>query len=116
MSCMADLVAITSIHGLAGRRDDLRALMRETEQRVLAEPGCRAYRFTATLEDPDEYLHVQQWASEDAFAAHQRTLAFADYQQALFGMLARPSEMAIHRVASTTHPQSQAIPDPRDAD
>src|SRR4051794_14771327 len=45
------LVAVTRIYGLAGRRDELRALMRETEQRTSAEPGCRLYRFAATLDD-----------------------------------------------------------------
>jgi quinol monooxygenase YgiN len=51
------VIAVTRIHGIAGRRDDLRDLMRRTEQRVAEEPGCRLYRFTVTLDDPDEYLH-----------------------------------------------------------
>ena len=48
------VLAITHIHGIAGRRDELRALMRDTEQATAAEDGCRAYRFTVTLDDPDE--------------------------------------------------------------
>jgi quinol monooxygenase YgiN len=51
---MADhVVAITRIHGIAGRRSELRELMRATEASVGSEPGCREYRFAATLEDPD---------------------------------------------------------------
>jgi quinol monooxygenase YgiN len=110
------VLAITHIHGLAGRRDELRALMRETEARVAAEPGCRLYRFSATLDDPDEYLHVQEWAGDDAFAAHQRSPAFRAYQQALFDLLARPSDMQIHRAAATVRPAPSAPPDPRSAD
>ena len=73
---MADRVlAITRIHGIAGRRDELRALMRETEERVASEPGCRMYRFAVTLDDADEYVHVQEWADEDSFRAHQRSPA-----------------------------------------
>jgi len=110
------VVAITRIHGLAGRRDELRALMRDTEARVSREPGCRRYRFATTLDDPDEYLHVQEWSDDDAFIAHQRSAAFRDYQQALFDLLARPSDMSIHSVASTTSPQPSGEVDPRRVD
>ena len=29
-----------------------------------------------TLDDPDEYIHVQEWADDAAFTAHQRSPAF----------------------------------------
>ena len=109
------VVAVTQIHGLAGSRDELRELMRATEQRVSEEPGCRMYRFAATLEDPDEYLHVQEWDSEQAFADHQRSPAFRDYQRGLFGLLARPSEMRVHRAPRTTVPEPSGPGDPRGA-
>jgi quinol monooxygenase YgiN len=110
------VLAITRIHGVAGRRGELRELMTTTETRVAAEPGCRLYRFAATLDDPDEYIHVQEWASDEAFSAHQRSAAFQDYQRALFDVLARPSEMTVHRAPRTTVPQPSAPPDPRGAD
>jgi quinol monooxygenase YgiN len=114
---MADRVlAITRIHGIAGRRDDLRALMRETEERVASEPGCRMYRFAVTLDDADEYVHVQEWADEDAFDAHQRSPAFRDYQHALFDLLSRPSDMEIHRGPQPVHPGPSGPPDPRAVD
>ena len=109
------VVAVTQIHGVAGRRDELRELMRATEQRVSQEPGCRLYRFAATLEHPDEYLHVQEWVSERAFADHQRSPAFKAYQRELFGLLARPSDMRIHRAPSTTVPEPSGPGDPRGA-
>jgi quinol monooxygenase YgiN len=110
------VVAITQIHGIAGRRRDLRALMAATEARAATEPGCVVYRFAATLADPDEYVHVQEWANEDAFAAHQRSPAFRAYQQGLFDLLARPSKMKIHRHAQTTMPEPSGPPDPRTVD
>jgi quinol monooxygenase YgiN len=114
---MADAVlAVTRIHGIAGRRGELRELMRATEERVAAEPGCRQYRFAAQLDDADEYLHVQEWASEQAFADHQRSPAFRDYQQGLFDLLARPSEMRVHRAARTVTPEPSGPGDPRAAD
>lgn len=114
---MPELVlAITRIHGVAGRRDELRALMQTTEQAVAQEPGCRSYRFTAALAEPDEYLNVQAWTSEDAWQAHQRSPAFRDYQYAVFDLLARPSEMEVHRGAQVTLPAPSDPPDPRALD
>jgi quinol monooxygenase YgiN len=112
----ASVVAVTLIHGIAGRRQDLRELMRRTEARVADEPGCLVYRFAATLDDPDEYVHVQEWASDAAFSAHQRSAAFRDYQNALFDLLARPSEMRVHRPLQTVVPEPSAPADPRAAD
>src|SRR3954463_8126027 len=105
-----DVLAITRIHGIAGRRDDLRALMRDTEVRVAEEPGCQEYRFAATLADPDEYVHVQGGTSEAAFAAHQRSLAFQDYQRALFDLLARPSDMTRAPRRPECRPQPSGVP------
>lgn len=110
------VLAITRIHGIAGRRDELRALMRETEAATAQEPGCRLYRFAATLDDPDEYVHVQEWADEAAWTAHQAAPAFRDYQQALFDLLARPSEMTIHQGGTVTRPTPSGPPDPRSLD
>ncbi len=113
---MADSVAaITRIHGVAGRRTELRELMLATEASVSTEPGCRLYRFAVTLGDPDEYVHVQEWAGEPAFEAHQSSEAFRDYQRTLFGLLARPSEMTVHRGRAVI-PQPSGPPDPRSAD
>ena len=110
------VIAITRIHGIAGRRHDLRALMRATEDAVALEQGCRTYRFAVTLEDPDEYIHVQEWADEDAFRAHQTSPAFREYQRSLFDLLARPSDMEIHRGAGGVRPEPSGPPDPRTVD
>jgi quinol monooxygenase YgiN len=112
----ARVVAVTRIHGIAGRRSELRELMRATESRVATEDGCRLYRFAATLDDPDEYVHVQEWASDEAFAAHQRSPAFQDYQRGLFELLARPSDMRVHRALQSVTPEPSGPGDPRGAD
>jgi quinol monooxygenase YgiN len=114
---MADRVlAITLIHGIAGRRGDLRALMRDTAERVASEPRCRMYHFAVMLDDADEYIHVQEWADEEAFDAHQRSPAFRDYQRGLFDLLSRASDMEIHRGRQPVHPEPSGPPDPRAVD
>ena len=110
------VLAITRIHGIAGRRDELRALMQATERAVAQEAGCRTYRFAVMLDDPDEYVHVQEWTSEQTWDAHQGSPAFRDYQHALFELLARPSDMEVHRGADRSRPEPSGLPDPRALD
>lgn len=110
------VVAITRIHGIAGRRDELRALMLDTQRRTPAEPGCLRYVFGIALGEADEYVHVQEWADAAAFAAHQRSGAFRDYQHGLVDLLARPSEMEVHHVSATIAPEPSGPMDPRTAD
>jgi quinol monooxygenase YgiN len=110
------VLAITRIYGIAGRRDDLRALMQTTEALVAEEPGCREYRFAALLDDPDEYLHVQEWEDEAAWDAHQTSPGFRAYQRDIFDMLARPSDMRIIRGGSAIIPEPSGLPDPRAVD
>ena len=90
--------------------------MRATEERTAAEPGCVQYRFAAALDDPDEYVHVQEWEDEPSFAAHQSSDAFREYQRSLFDLLARPSDMQVHRAAATVTPTGSSVPDPRAVD
>ena len=61
-------------------------------------------------------MHVQEWTSDGAFAEHQRSAAFRDYQRALFDLLARPSEMRGHRAPQTIVPEPSGPADPRAAD
>ena len=110
------VLAITRIHGIAGRRNDLRALMQTTEALASEEPGCREYRFAALLDDPDEYLHVQEWEDEAAWDAHQTSAGFRAYQRNIFDLLARPSDMRIHRGGEAITPTPSGPPDPRAVD
>jgi quinol monooxygenase YgiN len=110
------IIAVTRIHGLAGRRDELRVLMRETQRRTAAEPRCLRYVFGAMVGDADEYVHVQEWTDDSSFAAHQRSEAFRDYQRGLLDLVARPSEMVLHHVSSTFAPEPSGPMDPRSAD
>lgn len=110
------VIAITRIHGVAGRRGELRALMGDTEWRTSAEPGCLRYAFAVALGEADEYVHVQEWENEATFAAHQRSEAFRAYQHGLLDLLARPSEMELHHVSATVVPEPSGPMDPRAAD
>jgi quinol monooxygenase YgiN len=110
------VIVIGRVYGLAGQRAELVDLMGRTSAAARGEPGCRAYDFAATLDDPDTFLIVEEWDDQAALATHFAGPAYAVYQQRVFGLLARPSDVAVHDVAATTLPQPSQPMDPREAD
>ncbi|HEX7300248.1 MAG TPA: putative quinol monooxygenase [Solirubrobacteraceae bacterium] len=110
------VIAIGRVHGIAAAREQLLGLMRRTAAAARLEPGCRSFDFAETVDGADEFLVVHQWEDAAALEAHYRGPAHEAYQQGLFGLLARPSELAIHHVAATERPVDSGPMDPREAD
>ena len=110
------VVAIADLFGIAGRRDELLAVLANAERDAAAQPGCLRYTYAAALADPDHFLLVSEWRDEAAMDAHYSSSAFAEFQFALDGLLARPSEMIIHTISASTRPVASGPLDPRDAD
>jgi quinol monooxygenase YgiN len=110
------VIAIGRVHGIAAARPQLRDLMRRTAAAARGEPGCRSFDFAEIVDGADEFVVVHEWESPAALEAHYRGGVHEAYQQALFGLLARPSELAIHHVASTERPTGGGPMDPREAD
>ena len=108
--------AIADMFGIGGRRTELVALLEDSERRTAAEPGCRRYAFAAALTDPDRFVLVSEWDTQQALDAHYSSEAFAQFQLGLDGLLARPSEMTVYAVTEEVRPQSSRPMDPRDAD
>jgi len=107
---MSTQVVVARISGLAGRVDELRALLAERAAEVRAEPGCVGAEVGAVLGEPAEFLVVQTWASADAMRAHYASDAHADYQHAVGELLAQPSTVVMHEVAATTRPAASTSP------
>src|ERR1700674_4571804 len=110
------VVAIADLFALSGRRSELVALLKQSEKDAAAQPGCRRYTFSASIADPDQFALISEWDSQQALDQHYRSDAFARFQLALGGLLARPSHLTIYAVASSVHPTSGGPMDPRDAD
>jgi quinol monooxygenase YgiN len=110
------VVAVGRVYGLASSRRELVELMRRTAAAARAEPGCRSYDFSEALDGADEFIVVHEWDDRGALAAHYSGPAHSAYRQDVHGMLARPSDLAIHEVASTERPVGRGPMDPRDAD
>ncbi len=110
------VIAVAEMFGITAARDELIALMERAERESASEPGCRRYTFAATVADPDEFVLVSEWEDEGALDAHYRSQAFADFQFALDGLLARPSELTVYAAEISVRPLSSKPMDPRDAD
>ena len=110
------VLAVGDVFGIAGRRPELVAALEAQERAAATEPGCLRFCFAATIADPDRFLLVGEWSDQSALDAHFRTEAFATYQLALDGLLAKPSSMTIHSVSASIRPVASGVMDPRDAD
>jgi quinol monooxygenase YgiN len=90
--------------------------MRLTAAGARGEPGCRSYDFAEAIDAADEFVVVHEWDDRAALAAYYGGPVHETYQQGLHGLLARPSDLAIHEVAATERPVPRGPMDPRDAD
>jgi quinol monooxygenase YgiN len=95
-------VVVARLAGLTGRATELRQLLADRARAVRAEPGCSGYEVAERLDEPATFLVVQTWTSGDAMRAHFASDAQAVYQHEVDELLARPSEVVLHDVASTT--------------
>ena len=106
-------VVVARIAGLAGRTSELGQLLADRALAARAEPGCVGYEVAELLDETATFLIVETWRSPDEMRAHFASDAHANYQHQVDELLARPSEVLVHDVASTTRPASStSLTDP----
>jgi quinol monooxygenase YgiN len=107
---MSTQVVVARLAGLTGRAAELRRLLADRASVVRDEDGCLGYDVAERLDEPVAFVIVQTWASSEALRAHFSSAAHASYQHAVDELLATPSEVVIHQVASTTRPSASTSP------
>jgi quinol monooxygenase YgiN len=107
---MSSQVVVARIAGLAGRTPELRRLLADRAVAARAEPGCAGYEVAELLDEPATFLVVETWRSPEEMRAHFSSDAHADYLHRVDELLARPSEVLVHEVASTTRPAPSTSP------
>ena len=105
------VVLIGEMHGLVGRHSELERLLAELAAGTRQDPDCLGYH-VASLPEPGEYLIVATWRSEAAMRAHYSTPVYARYRTAVGELLARPSDVVVHRISSTVHARDPNPPEP----
>jgi len=71
-------------------------MMRATAQ----EPGCRSYRFTSDLEDPNQFHLFEEWADDAALQAHFQTPHMAEFNAAVPPLIAAPPSINRYEVGA----------------
>jgi quinol monooxygenase YgiN len=104
-------ILVAELHGLAGSQPELRALLDELAEGARAEPGCLSFRVLAA-EEPAELVLISDWRSEDALRAHFATPHYRRYREQVGPLLARPSDVVVHRIAATVRAFDPDPPDP----
>jgi quinol monooxygenase YgiN len=107
---MSTQVVVAKLAGLTGRAAELRQLLTDRAIAVRGEDGCSGYEVAERLDEPVSFVIVQTWRSAEALRAHFSTEAHAAYQHAVDELLATPSEVVIHQVASSTRPSASTSP------
>ncbi|MEA2306053.1 MAG: hypothetical protein QOH43_3333 [Solirubrobacteraceae bacterium] len=105
------LILVAELHGLAGRDPELRDLLADLAAGARAEPGCVSFR-VLSAEEPGERLLLAEWRDEASLRAHYRTVAYRHYRDNVGPLLARPSDVVVHRVSATVHARDPNPPDP----
>lgn len=67
------LTAVTFIHGLAGKEDELKNHLLSLTAPTLAEPGCLKYDLYQSPEKKNEFMRYEVWRNDAALELHKMT-------------------------------------------
>lgn len=67
------ITAVTLIHGLPGREEDLKAHLLSLSAPTRAEPGCRLYDLYQSADRKHEFMRLEVWDSAAHLEAHKQT-------------------------------------------
>lgn len=67
------ITAVTLIHGLPGREEDLKAHLLSLSGPTRAEPGCRLYNLYQSADRKHEFMRLEVWDSPASLEAHKQT-------------------------------------------
>ncbi len=64
---------IATFQAQPGREEELLEILTGLIEPTRAEAGCRMYRLWRNRADPTELTFVEEWASDEALAAHAKS-------------------------------------------
>ena len=96
------LIVIAKAGCAPENRDELVELARWMQNESRQEPGCISYGFYNSLEDPTEFVAVEEWESKEALETHFQAPSVATFGAKLGGLLDRAPEVNIHVIEQTT--------------
>jgi quinol monooxygenase YgiN len=96
------LIVIGRVSCAEGKGDELAELMRWMQTESRQEPGCIRYGFYTSVEDPNEFIAVEEWDSKEALQTHFGAPSVAGFGAKIGDLIAGSPTVEIHRVERTT--------------
>jgi quinol monooxygenase YgiN len=108
-------LVIARVHGVAGRKPDLRAAAEELASSSAAQDGCLGFEVLAPPGAEAELVLFSAWRSESDMRAHFASEPYGRYMSTVTDLLTRPSHVTIHSISGTVHPIADLSTEPQRA-
>jgi quinol monooxygenase YgiN len=95
------IVTVGRVTTDAQRREELVRVGQAVARASRAEEGCIDYRIYQDTENPDEFVFVEEWQSDEALRRHFATPHVTEFMQAILATLAGAPDVKFHTVASS---------------
>ena len=69
----APITAVTLIHGIPGKEQELKEHLLSLSAPTRAEPGCITYDLYESPDQKHEFMRFEVWSNLDALEAHKKT-------------------------------------------
>jgi quinol monooxygenase YgiN len=92
------IVEVAWYRARAGEVDAVVAAMGEAVRRSREEPGCQAYLFHQSVEDPRDFLVYEQYVDEAAKEHHYETPHFKEIVQGRVNPLLESTDWKTYRM------------------
>src|SRR3954454_11505165 len=87
---MSEIVVFVSLQAAEGKGDEIAKAFAESIPPTHEEDGCLLYALNRDSNDPDHFVHVERWRSQEDLDLHMKTPHLAQ----VFGALGTPGVMA----------------------
>lgn len=95
------IVVIGRVQTSAEQRDSLVQTAQAMCAASRSEPGCAGYRFYEDTEQPNHFVFVEEWESEDGLQTHFGQAHTSEFMATIRGLVVGPPDASFHTVAST---------------
>jgi quinol monooxygenase YgiN len=92
------LLVIARVVAQPDRVEELKAVLLDLIEPTRAEPGCVSYQLWQGQTDPGDFVFVDNWASDEAFAAHMVTPHVQEAFTKAQGLLAEAPDIRSYRI------------------
>lgn len=86
---------VARLRALSGKQEELESVLDELVEPTRAETGCLHYELWRNREDPTEFTFIEEWASDEALAAHGQTDHIRNGRARMRKLLAEPLDLRL---------------------